>query len=134
MTHTFIRISILSALCLVTACEDNDTSGGTAPSVDNLTLQKANLDVGKNNMVQGSLGFVDPDGDVDHLLIELELSGTVSTLPPTPVVGAAGLTMGAIPFVLSVTPGVAGPVLLRIRAVDSAGLSSQVLTATLTAE
>lgn len=113
---------------------DSGDGGGTAPTTANLTVQQSTVPVGTQTNVNGSMDFTDPDGDVKQLLIDLTADGQTTSLPPTPVNGAAGITMGSVPFILAIIPQKAGTIEVSLTLEDAAGNRAAPLKTTLTAE
>jgi len=123
----------ITAVALLGACSSEDP--GDAPTLANVTLDQATMEVGSQNVVTGTLDFSDPDGDVLEAGIEIVLpNGSRQALPPTPVASAEGLLEGTVALTLAIVPPMAGSYDLEIWLIDSGENDSNRLTVALTAE
>lgn len=124
---------LLSALVLVplafAGCDDED-DGGSAPVVDSLTLSGEDARVGMLSTVTGTLGFSDPDGDVEEARIELSDPAGTTTTVMTEIVGVSGMTEGTVVLQLAVLAMETGEHEATLTLIDAEGNESDPETAT----
>ncbi len=127
-----MRAALLSCLALV-ACASDDN--GAVPTITNLTLSQTTLAVGQQTTVSGTVGFDDPDGDLEELGIEITLPDqSKQTVPMTPLQNIGTMTSGSIAWSLIIAPPAAGTYGMDLWVVDANGNASNRLDAALTAQ
>lgn len=127
-----MRAALLSCLALV-ACASDDN--GAVPTITNLTLSQTTLAVGQQTTVSGTVGFDDPDCDLEELGIEITLPDqSKQTVPMTPLQNIGTMTSGSIAWSLIIAPPAAGTYKMDLWVVDANGNASNRLDAALTAQ
>jgi hypothetical protein len=126
-----MRTLLLLSSCLaIAACSDD----GNAPTISNLTATPASVPVGQQSTVSGTMGFSDPDGDLDQLGVEVTLPDqSKQTLPMSDLQNVGTMTEGTLGWALFITPPAAGTYRLSLWITDIDGKQSNHLDATVTA-
>ncbi len=125
---------VLLIACAAACATDPDDEAGTAPSIDMLALQPEQVALGTPTAVHGDVAFVDPDGDVETIEIELTDHAGASTSMDVAVTGSHGVEAGTVRFMLVVTPPRAGTYPLAVRVIDAEGNASAPARAELRAQ
>jgi hypothetical protein len=132
-----MRTNFLLTMCLAfTACSSDDS---TAPTISNLTMTPTTLPVAQQTTVSGTFSFVDPDGDLDQIGIEVTLpdgskQGSKQGLPMTDLMNVGTMTEGQLAWALIVAPPQAGTYQLSLWITDLDMNESNHLQSTATAQ
>jgi hypothetical protein len=113
-------------------CSEGDK--GTAPTISAFSLDDATVQVGAVETLDGSVAFVDPDGDLSSVEIEMVTPSGGSVMAQAAVVNAEGVTEGTSALQVPVQATEAGTHSLFLVAMDSEGNTSNELEATFEAE
>ncbi|HEY5945697.1 MAG TPA: hypothetical protein VIV40_09410 [Kofleriaceae bacterium] len=128
-----MRTMLLLCSCLtIAACTSDDT---TPPTISNLTFSPNALPVGQQTTINGTIGFADPDGDLDQLGVEITLPDqSKQALPMTDLQNVGTMTDGTIAWALIIAPPAAGAYHLSLWITDVDGHASNHLEANATAQ
>jgi len=128
-----MRTAILLCSCLsLVACTSDDSA---APKISNLTFSPSSLPVGQQSTISGTVGFSDPDGDLDQLGVEVTLPDqSKQTLPMSDLQNVGTMTDGSIAWALIIVPPSAGTYHLSLWITDAGGNASNHLEASATAQ
>ena len=114
---------------------DGNGDGGTAPAISNLNYSPTSAHVGEGGggvAVNGTMDFIDPDGDLDFLRVLWRPCGTGGWMnEDIPVSGVSGLTSSTLDIFMMVDtscpPGLNNTI--QVSAFDEAGHQSNILNA-----
>ncbi|MGE0551732.1 MAG: hypothetical protein AB7O24_28885 [Kofleriaceae bacterium] len=118
----------------IAACTSEDP--GEAPEISGLTYAPDTMAVGEQTILDGSVAFHDPEGDLAEIALLWHLpSGGEQLFPNGPVQGPAiDHADGALQFALSMIAPEAGAYSFELWVIDEAGNESNRLTGGLTAQ
>lgn len=119
----------LTVLLLLPGC-DAEEDGGTAPSLESLTLSAEDATIGSTSTIQGMLTFTDADGDLESAEIDVTDPGGNTSSVSTPITGVSGTREGTVVVQLSLVPPEAGTYEARVILHDAEGNASEPETAT----
>lgn len=129
---TGLVILTISLVILVTSCGGSGgASSGTAPSISNLSYSPTAAyvnDGGGEIDISGTFDFVDPDGDLNSLIITVQDSnGQIVQSETITIGGVSGLKSGTIQGLVTIPTTVSGDYRVQIYVIDTAGLRSNSL-------
>jgi hypothetical protein len=112
---------LLAVACLV--CAACDPRVPTAPVITSFTGMPTSLVRNAPVAITGSIGFQDPDADVDTAVFALVDSSGTHESPPAST-GLSPVVAAVFPFEIHITPTVVGSQKLTVRLIDKTQLSS----------
>lgn len=128
MKHAF-----LLAIATLSACADEDDSG-SAPTIASVTLSPDHVAIGVQAMVNGTVPFMDPDGDVENLEIDLATPEGMHSAMEVEVSDVDGVVEGSVLFTVTLMLPAAGSYPISVQLVDTQGNFSNTKSAPLVAE
>ncbi|HWB81453.1 MAG TPA: hypothetical protein VG755_41110 [Nannocystaceae bacterium] len=128
-----MKRAALLAIVLVSACADEDDSG-SAPTIVSVSLTPDHVAVGGQVMVNGSVPFMDPDGDVENLEIDLATPDGMHSGMEVEVSNVDGVVEGTVLFTVTLMLPAAGSYPISVQLVDTQGNFSNTKSAPLVAE
>lgn len=133
----FFAVSAVVAFALA-GCSSSDESespdNGTAPRIVDVTLDKAEIGVGKAETVTFTLAYADDDADIAKVVTRSTFAGTSHAPDDLAIADAAGQKEGSKAFVLQLVVSKAGPYVIDLWLVDSKGNESAKMTRTIEAK
>ena len=135
MNHVLTRslgLFLLASSSLVTGCS-LETGNGAAPKLEEVTLEKTELAVGKVETVKITIAYEDSDGDIATIHEQATSAAGTSQKPNSLTLDeAAGQTEGTHAFALQLGSSAKGTVTLSFWLKDSKGNESEKVTRTIT--
>ena len=114
------------------ACGDENVS--PIPALSDFTFENPAVSTGGVVQVQGSIDYVDGDGDIESLFIKVTIpNGQSQTVGPSPAEGVQGRRTGTFGFGFSLNAAASGVYVLEVWVVDQQGSPSNHVTASVTA-
>ena len=127
-----MKIALLATMVLASCA--NEVDAGSAPTLASISLTPDHVAAGMDAMVGGSIAFMDPDGDVDNVELDIASPDAMHSSMEVAPSDADGVTDGTLVFTVTVMLPTAGNYTLAAQLVDTGGNTSNTKSAPLVAE